>query len=1121
GVSGRAAQLRIAAHPQSAQAFYLLELLHRGILSRPLLLVTEREEDAVSQSQDLRSLGSFFPSLQNLRTSYFGDFPWQRLKVLEELEANRCDVVFASASSVFSSTLSPKRFRELRFSASVGERFSRERLVEGLEASGYRRTDFAEICGEYALRGSVVDVVNLEPEKAFRIVFDRDVIESLREFDPGDQRTRRLVDSLTLIPAAERGRGPGDCASLREHLPPAFSVAVSGALWRKLSARMRSWTPQVLVWEDFSGPGVQAGPQRRVEPALPDRSRVPQDFGALRVASFGGSLDLAAREIQHRLAEGFRVTLYCPSFLEEERLVQVFHGRGISEESLQWRIGSLSGGFLHPGKKLCVLSSGDLWKRPVASRAWWPLEKNIRRLRSSFGSLAHGDFVVHERYGIARYLGIQSLRDPTTVGECRLNTPLGPGLRDPTTVGECRLHTPLGTGLREEAGFGQDCLVLEFAGKDRLYVPMYDFRLIQKYIGPGARPKLSSLNRPGWERVVDEVRRQVRELAQELLHVAAERKMSAGYAFGPAGAMEREFEEEFPHEETPDQARAIREVLEDMESNQPMERLVLGDVGFGKTEVALRAALRCAAAGKQTALLVPTTLLAEQHFRNFQRRFAPYPIHVERLSRFQARPQTRRILRDLASGVCDIVVGTHRLLSGDVRFKDLGLLVVDEEHRFGVRDKEKLKGLKTGVDVLYLSATPIPRTLYSALSRLKSLSLIQTPPPGRLPIATYLGPFQESVLEEAIRQEVKRAGQVFYVVNRIGDLSRRRLSLERLFPTLRFATAHGRMPDAELERIMMDFLDRRYEVLVTSTIVESGLDIPSVNCLIVEEAQNFGLSQLYQLRGRVGREKQKASCYLFYPARVSWERLSEGERNRLMALKEFTELGSGFQLALRDLEIRGAGNLLGPQQHGFVRAVGLELYSELLREEISQAGPQRRVEPALPDRSRVPQGGSLQREAIRPEPVLDLGVPAYIPESYLPDPAQRLGYYKRLLGAEERDLAELEAELQDLCGPLPAPVAQLFDLVRLKPLMRRSGVQSISERAGRLEILFDSHAMLALKGLESRLPALPELFEGMEWFQGREGNGVRFWGGPRGLEKIQFLRQFLTHAGVKDSRGGV
>ena len=780
---------------------------------------------------------------------------------------------------------------------------------------------------------------------------------------------------------------------------------------------------------------------------LLDTSEDDIDFGARPLPPLP---DPAAWTVEiGRLAQsGLRLLLFSLNHGEDARLQEILEGRA-PEGSCQFLIGPLRRGFLHPVLGWGAVSTSEIFSRLYRpSRSWGMSEGKGGKI--AFRELRVGDYVVHQDYGLARYKGFEPL---------------------------------------EFAGGKTDCMILEFKGSDKLYIPMGEFKRIQKYAGgEGKRPRLSSLDSRRWEEVKHRVAEGVRELAQEILKLEAARKAAGGAAFPPMNEMEREFADAFPYEETPDQARAIAEVIADMEGPHPMDRIVVGDVGFGKTEVAMRAAFKCAAARKQTAVLAPTTILAEQHYRTFCARFAAYPAKIAVLTRFQSRKEQASVVQGLAEGSVDVVIGTSRLLQRDVRFNDLGLIVIDEEHRFGVKDKDKIRSFRKNADCLSLSATPIPRTLNQAMSGLRDISRIESAPEGRQPILTRVGPWSEAVIVEAVSEELERGGQVYYVHNRVRSIQEAAARISRLVPHAKVAVVHGQMSGADIEKTMWEFFHKKSDVLVASAIIESGLDIPSANTLLVENAQEFGLAQLYQLRGRVGRESRKACCYLFYPEGYeNFSELSEEARKRLEALKEFAGLGTGFRLAMRDLEIRGAGDLLGRRQHGFMNSVGVDLYSQMLADEIARMKGKPESKP--PEEVRI-----------------DVKIRALIPSDYLPQDMARLEWYKRLLEAKESDLNGLRRKLEDLCGPAPEPVANLFELSRMRIRAGKLGVRSVSQKDGVMEVFFRKNAPIGQDSLDrwqsaygGRLSFLPS----------EEGDGVA---APIDGPPLPWLEAFLGHA---------
>lgn len=696
-------------------------------------------------------------------------------------------------------------------------------------------------------------------------------------------------------------------------------------------------------------------------------------------------------------ARGRRLWLVCRTEAQARRLGELLPAAV--------RVGELEEGFLLEELGIWVVTEEELFGPRV------PLRRG--RPRAAMGELAPGRLAVHAHWGIARYEGLREM---------------------------------------ELGGRRGEFLVLRYAEGDRLYVPADRSDLVHPYWGPeGHQPPLDSLRQPSWQRRRRRVRRELEPVVRELVRLYAERRARPGYGFSPPDELFREFEASFPYEETPDQRAAVEEVLRDMQSPHPMERLVCGDVGYGKTEVAVRAAFKAVMDGKQVALLAPTTLLAYQHWRTFRGRMEPYPVEVGLLCRFVDREQRRRTLQGIAEGRVDIAIGTHLLLRPEVRFRDLGLVIIDEEHRFGVRAKERLKELRRQVDVLLLSATPIPRTLQLALMGIKDLSLMETPPPDRLPVQTYVGPFEEGLVREAIRRELARGGQVLFIHNRVRTLRATAARVQRMVPEARIAVAHGQMPERELERTLLAFLQGEAQVLVSTAIVEAGMDFTQANTLVVDRAHEFGLADLHQLRGRVGRSSRQAYAYFLVPPE---EALTEEARRRLQSLQEYAELGSGFQIALQDLRIRGAGTLFGHRQSGHIASLGLEEYMRILEEAVRE----------------------VRGERTPPEvdPRLELQVEAYLPASYVPEEAERLGVYRRLAGAREPgQLRALEEELRDRFGPLPDPARCLLRLARLRLRCRELLVERVEQRDGVLRLRFHPQASESLQQVLRALEAHP------------------------------------------------
>jgi transcription-repair coupling factor (superfamily II helicase) len=858
--------------------------------------------------------------------------------------------------------------------------------VEHLETAGYERVDTVTGVGQWALRGGIVDVFSPAGSLPIRVALLGDDVESLRTFDPTTQRSTGTVASLLVLPMLT---GAEEEARLADYLPAEAPVAIAD--------------PALLA------PGA---PEAAALATLGERPRV--DCGVL-LTGVPDTFRLETRSIEgmrgqfRRLegplaawrAEGFRVRLLAPDPQTAGRFQEILrdleHAAPIvpdllGPDPLAVLVGGAHVGFECPGLGLVCLTETELFghRRTMRRRPTYQRGAAI----AAFTDLAPGDLVVHVEHGIGRYAGLVTLAVD---------------------------------------GQPADYLLLEYAEAARLYLPVQRMAAVTKYAGAGDEaPRLDKLGATTWQRTKESVRASLREMAQELIRLYAERQVVEGLAVAADTPWQHEFEAAFAFEETPDQLEAIRQVKGDLERRQPMDRLVCGDVGYGKTEVAMRAALKVALDGHQVAVLVPTTILAEQHWNTFRERFAPYPVRVEMLSRFRSASQQKAVLAGLAAGTVDIVIGTHRLLSKDVAFKDLGLLVVDEEHRFGVAHKERLKQLRKAVHVLTLTATPIPRTLSMAMAGIRDLSVIESPPADRLAVETVVCRFDSHVIKEAIERELGRGGQVFVVHNRIQSLPALVRFIERLVPRGRIAMAHGQLRETVLERTMLDYVAGAYDVLVATAIIESGLDIPASNTIIINRADRLGLAQLYQLRGRVGRDRLQAYAYLLIPADG---RVDETAAKRLRVLQELTALGSGLKIALRDMEIRGAGNLLGAQQHGQIEMVGFDLYLKLLEEAVREL----RGEPA--------------EDGI--DTVVTVDATAYLPEDYIAEPAQRLALYKRLAGI--RAAAEIEdarRELRDRFGPLPEAAARLLDVVALRLDAQALGLERLEVRGGHALLTF-------------------------------------------------------------------
>ncbi|MBI2372173.1 MAG: transcription-repair coupling factor [Deltaproteobacteria bacterium] len=928
----------------------------------------------------------------------------------------------------------------------AGREVDREALVRDLVQDGYELIARVEARGEVSPRGGILDVFPPLYDRPLRIEFAGDEVESIRAFDPDSQRSTASLESITLLPMRPGRWAAPDATrtALLGYLPADTLLALdepdeTDQTWedlvQALAARFQAIDLQTLALADGAAPPVAF--RTRAHPRL--------GKPLVNLKAEGGILSPLAVEIREAHDRGLGVHLICRSQVQADRLGTLLQDYGLAPVRIPgpWPLEALAGG-------------SGAWSTPHAGAADQGQGAEAAGASGPTAAPAGLGFLdatpalwvgALSRGFLAPEFGLLLITEEEIFGEKRKRPPerraqaprISLDLRD-LEVGDHVVHVDHGIGLYkglvrlEVAGQENDFLHLEYAGGDKLYLPVQRLTLIQKYVGAdGARPALDRLGGTSWERVKKRVRESVREMARELLDLYAARKVLPGHPYSKRDRYYTEFEAGFEYQETPDQLQAIEEVLVDMEAPKPMDRLVCGDVGYGKTEVAMRAAFKAVMDGRQVAVLVPTTVLALQHEQTFRRRFQPYPVRIEMLSRLRPAQQQKQVVADLKAGRVDIAIGTHRLLQRDIAFRELGLLIIDEEQRFGVRHKERLKQLRKLVDVLTLTATPIPRTLHMSLVGIRDMSTIATPPEDRLAIRTFLCPFQDEVIREAIRRELQRGGQVFFVHNRVQDIHRMADFVRRLVPEAHVGVAHGQMDERALERVMIDFLERRHNVLVCTTIIESGLDFPAANTILINRADAFGLAQLYQLRGRVGRAKERAYAYLLVPGKAA---LSADARKRLKVIEEFSHLGAGFQIAAYDLEIRGAGNLLGPAQSGQIAAVGFELYSQLLEHAIRELKGEEVLEPVNPE--------------------VNLGIPAFIPDDYVNEVRERLVIYKRLSAAErEEELQEIAEELQDRYGPRPPRVEHLLRAMEIRVLAKRVRAHTVECDGRRLRIALD------------------------------------------------------------------
>jgi transcription-repair coupling factor (superfamily II helicase) len=1036
-----------------------------------------------------------------------------RVAALAAWRSGEARVLVASVQALVQATISPEDLPREPRTLRAGARVNLDALIAELYERGYSPVIEVAGRGEFARRGGIVDVFPPSAPLPVRIELFGDEIDSLRAFDPTDQRSIEAVPEVVLLPATEFLLPPGGADEFRRRL---------GRMANRLPDRLRSdlerFTGDAATGSDVkAGRALPAGDAAEVWARIvaPTTGLDHLEASTLLVLDEPGDLADAAdflwRQAEERHAEMVGAddlpkdwpSAYLPAIDWKRRL----HGARTLELTWESEAGAAEG-MAYASRSL---TSGDLfgWREPVLPPGrterlidgveHWVGERarvvlasdQAPRLAELLAEAGHAVGIVHRVAEapppgaialVERSLnggfeggpdGLALVTDRELFGTVRVRRPkamrrvVPRDLLERLTPGDVVVHIDHGIARYEqmlrrgEPGQERDYLELSFAAGDRIFVPVEQINRVSRYSG-GEHPTLSRLGGTDWLRTKQRVRRAVTDLAEDLLALYAKREAAEGFGYAPDSPWQAEMEASFPYEETPDQLRAAEEVKVDMQSRRPMDRLVVGDVGYGKTEVALRAAFKATQDGKQVAVLVPTTVLAGQHFQTFSQRFAAFPLTVRLLSRFVSAKEQEVTVTGLAAGMVDIVIGTHRLLSKDVAFRDLGLVVVDEEQRFGVAAKERLKQLRSAVDVLTLSATPIPRTLNLALAGIRDLSVIETPPEDRLPIQTRVAEASAGLVRDAILRELDRGGQVFYVHNRVETIEAQAEQLRRLLPAARIVVGHGQMAEGSLERVMLGFAAGEADVLVCTTIIESGLDIPNANTIIIDRADTLGLAQLYQLRGRVGRSSRRAYAYLMYRRR---ERMSEEARKRLQAIFNASELGAGFQIALADLEIRGAGNILGGEQSGHMAAVGFDLYSRLLAEAVEEAKARRE------DREPI-------REA--PQAVVDLPVDAHLPDDFVADEAQKLELYRRLARARSTgDVAAFRQEVTDRYGPMPAPVLRLVEVAELRLAAESAGVASLAREEGWLVVRFGggmsratAMQLLAPGGLAGPLPGI-------------------------------------------------
>lgn len=1038
---------------------FVIAALHQE-LDLPVLVIVSRPEDAKRLYDELQVWcpGStqlqLFPEMDLIASAYYTSdfFAADRLRTLSvlglyhnsPLQGQGSPLIVSSVLATVVKTMQRRDFVASCHTLEVGAYVDLFQLLQKWQGMGYELESVVEVPGTISHRGGILDIFSPNSEFPVRIELVGNKIESIRFFDPKTQRSMRLIESVTIIPARESGACAGtildylpdkallvmdELAEIKAVVDKLISEADELSKTKMEQESSLSNSPvRLLTWEEFEKEIGEAKQRLTLCSGLSSYADEvwPRSLPFAPVPSCGGRLDIFCQKLKEMLEQNQRIIIVSQ---QTHRLAELLQEQGIPAlqvvqierlpplGTVTLVKGSLAEGWALKDV-LTLLTDKEIFGF-VKHRRWFKQRPVRHHLLVS--ELTPGDYVVHVEHGIGKFSGLTRM---------------------------------FADGVEREY------VVLEYAAGDRLYVPTDQVDRVSRYVGASEQPpSLSRLDTQEWARTKQRVKESVANVAQELLNLYAAREIIPGFAFSKDSFWQQELESSFPYVETVDQLEAVKHVKNDMEKPRPMDRLVCGDVGYGKTEVALRAAFKAVLDGKQVALLVPTTVLAQQHFATFRERLQAFPVRVEMLSRFCSQREQANIIEGLAAGTVDICIGTHRLLQKDVVFKDLGLLIIDEEHRFGVVHKEHFKKLRQEVDVLTLSATPIPRTLHMALTGIRDMSIIETPPEERLPIKTYVGAYDERLVREAILRELERNGQVFFVHNRVHSIGHVASRLCRLVPEAKISVAHGQMPEDQLAKVIAEFVNRRSDVLVTTTIIEAGLDMPNVNTLIVDQADRLGLTQLYQLRGRVGRGSNSAYAYFFFDGK---KLLTPEAKKRLRTIAEATELGAGFAIAMKDLEIRGAGNLLGVEQSGYIAAVGFDLYCRLLAEAVEEA--------------RLKQAGEVKIKVVKNQaPSIALPLSAYIPESYVSSLSTRLNLYQRLAAVKRvEEIEDTAMELRDRFGPIPQSVESLLYIVEIRQLASEAGVESIFIEDKQLVLQFSD------AGKFSAVSLLPDFASGVK-----------------------------------------
>lgn len=1085
--------VEISGVSESARS-YIIDALYEDV-DKPILILTHSDVEARNLYEDLSFFVPnvyYFPTRELVFYNVYavsGDLRWERLKVIHEIASGGKKIIITCIETLASSYIPIKLYRLYTFRYKTGDELNLKEFGEKLIECGYERCDIVEAKGQFSIRGGIMDIFPPASGVPCRIELFGDEIDSIRTFNVESQRSIDKVQDIEIFPAKEmildsktavlgqrsiekdleamlnnfKGKKDKEAydkihgiinqnlEALRESrsfetidsfLPYFFENGESfldylkdymiivddvqrckGKLQSTYFEFEESYKSFLQRGDILPKQGKLMVPKEDILSTLEGRDVITLNaiskstdmlmpasfinFSEINLHNYHGQLELLIEDIKDKKSKGYKIVILSGTRPRGERLVNTLMDNDIMSSykdvihdikagEVVITFGSVLRGFEYPDIKVCVISDKEVFgeaKRRLPSRV--QSRKGIGKIKS-FAELKPGDYVVHVNHGIGVYKGIKQL---------------------------------------EIQGHIKDYLELVYDSDDKLYVPVEQLDMVQKYIGSeGKQPRINKLGSDQWIKAKNKVKKSIQEIAEDLVKLYAIRSTVKGYVYSRDTVWQRQFEDEFPYDETPDQLTAIEDIKKDMECDKPMDRLLCGDVGYGKTEVAIRAAFKAVMDGKQVAFLVPTTILAQQHYNNMVRRFSDFPVKVDMISRFRTPAQQKKTIQAVKEGSVDILIGTHRILQKDVQFKDLGVLIIDEEQRFGVTHKEKIKELKKNVDVLTLSATPIPRTLHMSLTGVRDISVIETPPEERYPIQTYVVEYNDQLIRDAILRELNRGGQVYFVHNRVEDIQEMASYVSKLVPEARVSVAHGQMGERELENVIVEFMKGESDILVSTTIIETGMDIQNVNTMIIYDADKFGLSQLYQLRGRVGRTNRIAYCYLTYRKDKV---LTEVAEKRLRAIKDFTELGSGFKIALKDLEIRGAGNMMGAAQHGHMAAVGYDLYCRMLEDMVKIIK------------------GEIKNEPV--ETTVEIKLDAYIPEAYISDESQKIEVYKKIaaIGSKE-DMQEIEDELIDRFSDIPPSVQNLIQIAYIRSIAKKLGIEDLKEAKEQVYIQFES-----------------------------------------------------------------